>query len=150
MKTFLPVIESWVDRVEGALPAIRNMAALRLAEHIQDLLERMVYDGPPAPSGYIRTGFLRASFVASTTSMPAASLRNPGGSFTVDAGQIEMVIAGAEPDEVIYLGYTAAYGPYVHYGANGQPPRQWMAIAATAWPEIVDRCVKELKQRLKL
>ena len=57
-------------------------------------------------------GFLRASLRAATSAMPVLSLDNPGGSFTPDVGQIELVIAGADLGDTIYLGYTAKYGAY--------------------------------------
>jgi hypothetical protein len=82
--------------------------------------------------------------------MPVLSLDNPGGRFALDVGQIELVIMGSDSSDTIYLGYTAKYGAYVHYGAQGRPPRPWVDMVVQRWQIIVDAQAKDLKMRLKL
>ena len=78
------------------------------------------------------------------------SLDNPGGSFTPDIGEIELVIVGADLGDTIYLGYTANYGAYVHYGANGHAGRPWVDMVAQRWQQIVASKAAEVKARLGL
>jgi hypothetical protein len=143
-------IEEWVRDVEGAMEAVFRESVSDLVGEMNELVTRLVYNGAVSPSGYIRTGFLRASLVASTTAMPALTRSNPGGSFPVAPDQIEAVISGADLGTTIYLGYTAEYGAYVHYGANGRQPRPWVTMAAQRWSMIVDAKVAELKAKLGL
>lgn len=134
---FSATVGAWVHRVQGGLDAI-------FRESVQELVSQMQALVP------VDTGFLRASLRASTTAMPVLSLDNPGGRFALDIGQIELVIMGADAGDTIYLGYTAKYGAYVHYGAQGRPPRPWVDMVVQRWAIIVDGKAKELKTRLKL
>lgn len=137
-KGFAATIAAWAKAVPEAMDAVFKASAQRLVKEMQAELERLVYDAPPAPSGYQRTGFLRASLVASTEAMPQLVRDNPGAVVNADAmGPITLVISGWEGDETLYLGYTAAYGGHVHFGANGTTPKPWVALAAQRWPEIV-------------
>jgi hypothetical protein len=136
-KTFSAQIEEWARKVEGATEAIFKESTRELVSQMQALVP-------------IDTGFLRASLRASTTQMPVLSLDNPGGSFRPDFGQIELVIAAADIGDTIYLGYTANYGAYVHYGARGRPPRPWVDIVAQRWSVIVNEKATALKSRLGL
>lgn len=137
MANFVAQVEDWIRRVEGGLDAV-------FRESVQELVSQMQALVP------VDTGFLRASLRASTTAMPVLSIDNPGGRFTPDFGQIELVIMGSEAGETIYLGYTAKYGAYVHYGAQGRPPRPWVDMVVQRWSTIVSDKAKELKARLKL
>jgi hypothetical protein len=98
----------------------------------------------------VDTGFLRASLRASTTAMPVLSLDNPGGSFTIDQGEITLVIAGADIGDTLFLGYTARYGIWAAYGANGRPGRPWVDMVAQRWASIVSAKSAEVKSRLGL
>lgn len=83
--------------------------------------------------------------------MPVMSLDNPGaGAFNLDAGEITLVIAGADIGDTIYLGYTANYGAYIHYGANGRAGRPWVAMVAQRWQQIVSEKASEIRARLGL
>lgn len=64
--------------------------------------------------------------------------------------EIEATIAGVEPGETLYIGYTANYARHVHYGANGRTPRPWVTLAAQLWPSIVAANTAELRRRLGL
>lgn len=147
--SFAAQVEDWVRKVKGAEEAIFKASAQALASEMTDLVTQLVYQSPESPD-YRRTGFLRASLVASTSAMPVLSLSNPGGSFVTDQGAIELVIAGSELGDTIYLGHTARYGAYVHYGANGRPARPWVDMAAQRWQAIVSEKAAELRRRLGL
>ncbi|MEO9230373.1 MAG: HK97 gp10 family phage protein [Devosia sp.] len=136
--SFSAAIEDWVRRVKGAEEAIFKASCQELVTQLNALVP-------------VSTGFLRSSLLASTTQMPVLSLANPGGAgFSPDVGQIELVIAGAELGDVLYLGYTANYGAYVHYGANGRPGRPWVDMVAQRWQSIVSAKAEEVKSRLGL
>lgn len=138
MDQFEATIADWARKVQGA-------ELLIFQESAQELVSQLTALVP------IDTGFLRSSLRASTTAMPVMSLDNPGaGAFSLDAGEITLVIAGADIGDTIYLGYTAAYGAYVHWGANGRPGRPWVAMAAQRWQSIVAAKAGEVRSRLGL
>jgi len=135
--TFTAEIEDWARKVLGAEEAIFKEAAQELVSELNSLVP-------------VDTGFLRASLQASTSAMPVLSRDNPGGTFAPDMGEIVLVIAGADLGDTIYLGYTARYGPHVHYGANGRPGRPWVTMVAQRWPQIVEAVGARVKARLGL
>lgn len=137
MGTFSATIGDWAKNIQGAEEVV-------FKEAVQDLVTELNSLAP------VDTGFLRASLRASTTAMPVLSLDNPGGTHTLDAGSIELVILGADITDKIYLGYTAKYGAHVHYGANGRPGRPWVLMAAQRWPQIVQTVATRVKGRLGL
>lgn len=150
MASFSAIVGEWASEVKGALLAIFKESVQELASQIDMQLVNMVYEAPPAPSGYRRTGFLRASVQASKSAMPLAVRANPGAAIPADLGEVVLVINSAEMGDTIYLGYTANYAAFVHYGANGRPPRPWVLLAAQRWEEIVTSKAAEVKARLGL
>lgn len=153
MAGFAATVSDWVDRVDGAAEAILKESAQELASEGDQLLVDLVYRAPVSPSGYRRTGFLRASLMASTSGMPAinpAAQPAENGNYSFDAAEITAVLASAQIGQTIYMGYVAGYAAHVHYGANGRPGRPWVELAAQRWPQIVDRKTRELKTRLGL
>ncbi|MBU1306333.1 MAG: HK97 gp10 family phage protein [Alphaproteobacteria bacterium] len=131
-------IAEWARKVQGAELLIFQESAQELVSQLTSLVP-------------VDTGFLRSSLRASTMAMPVMSLENPeAGTFNLDAGEISLVIAGAEVGDIIYLGYTASYGAYVHAGANGRPGRPWVSMVAQRWSAIVDRVSVRVKSRLGL
>lgn len=141
-------VEDWVHRVEGALEAVFKESVQELVEQSDEMVRKLVYEAPPSPN-YKRTGFLRSSLVVTKTAMPLAN--RPQG--TPDSGfmaEIEVQIAGAEIGDVLYVGWTANYAAYVHYGANGAQPKPWVLLVAQRWESIVNAKTAELKQRLGL
>lgn len=145
---FAASVGDWVHDVEMALEAIFKESVQQLIEEVDQQLTQMVYNAPASP-GYRRTGFLRSSAVASKTSVPLAN--RPKGAPQADyMAEITVMIAGSELGETIYLGYTAEYGPFVHYGANGRPGRPWVTLVAQRWGSIVASKEAELRSRLGL
>lgn len=146
--SFSAQIEDWVRRVEGGIEAVFKESVQELVEQADALLTQLVYEAPPSPN-YNRTGFLRSSVRVSTASMPLAN--RPQG--TPDGGymtEIEVQIAGAEIGETLYVGWTANYAGYVHYGANGTVPKPWVDMVAQRWQSIVAAKTAELRSRLGL
>jgi hypothetical protein len=144
--SFSAAVAQWADKVEGAVEAVFKEATQEVVEEMQK---------PTGQGGRMRvdTGFLRASLLASSTSMPAINaLAKPidGRAYTPDFAQVEAVIAGADIGDTLYFGYTAAYAGHREYGSNGQPADGFVRVAAQNWPVIVDRKAAELKARLGL
>ena len=138
MTTFEAQVAEWALKVEGAVDVIFKEACQELVSELNSLVP-------------VDTGFLRSSLMASTTTMPVLNRDNPGqGSFNLDAGTIELVIAGAEAGDIIYLGYTANYGAHVHFGANGRPGRPWVTMVAQRWPGIIASVAARVRARLGL
>jgi hypothetical protein len=149
-QSFAATVGAWCEKVPNALEAVFKESVQELVSQMDQLLVDMVYDQPVSPSGYRRTGFLRASLMASTEAMPQLVRDNPGASVPADLSDVILVINSAELGGVIYLGMTARYASFVHFGVNGRPPRPWMTMAAQRWPQIVDEVAASVKQRLGL
>lgn len=146
MSSFSAQIGAWVEKVEEAREAVFKNSAQRMAKELTDEVTRLVYDAPPAPSGYNRTGFLRASLMASTEAMPQLVSDNPGAHVNVDhMGPIVLVINGWDTKSTLYLGYTAKYGLFVHAGAKGAPPKPWVTLVAQRWQQIVSEEAAKVK-----
>lgn len=126
--SFSATISNWAKTTERAIAAVFKEAVQDLAIELNNEVGRQVYDRPPAPTYSRRSGFLRASLVASTDKMPELIRDNPGGEFSEDAHMpaVLLTIHGMDgDDDVLYLGYTSRYAAFVHYGARGVPPAPW-------------------------
>lgn len=135
MSTFAATVGDWARRTEGALDVV-------FRESCQELVSQLNALAP------VDTGFMRASLVASTTAMPM--IRAADGQVPGDLGEIVLVINGLEAGEVLYLGYTASYSAFVHYGANGRAGRPWVDMVSQRWQSIVAAKAAEVKSRLGL
>ena len=135
--SFAAQVEDWVRDVKQAEEII-------FKESVQEVVTQLNALVP------VDTGFLRSSLQASTSAMPMLTRENPGGPDPTNAGEIVLVIAGADLGDTIYLGYTAKYGAYVAYGANGHPGRPWVQMTAQKWPTIVGAVAARVKARLGL
>lgn len=139
--TFSAQVEAWVKKSHGRLLAVRNEAA-------QDVVEIM--QTPVGAGGRMRvdTGFLRASLVAVKGEGLPLKTSNPGGiNYTYDAGQVALVIAGADLKDALTFAYTANYARPREYGARGQPGDRFVALAAQQWQRVVDEAVARVKAR---
>jgi hypothetical protein len=132
--TFEAAVGEWARKVEGALEAVFKECAQELVSELNTLVP-------------VDTGFLRASLRASTTAMPELSATDAA---PAPGGDILLVINGLDEGDILYLGYTANYGAYVHYGANGRPGRPWVAMVAQRWQQIVALKAAEVRGRLGL
>ncbi|GAA2867457.1 hypothetical protein GGQ99_001291 [Aminobacter niigataensis] len=138
MGSFAATVGQWAQKVDGALEAVFKEAAQELVSQLNQLV----------PVG--ETGFLRSSLMASTTAMPSLTRANPGISVPGDLGDILLVINSADLGDTIYLGYTADYAAFVHFGAQGRSPRPWVTMVAQRWETIVAEKAGEVKRRLGL
>ncbi len=151
-ESFAASVGDWAHQVQNATEAIFHESAQQLAHEADQLLSQSVYAGPQSPN-YRRTGFLRASLMASTSQMPSinpAAEPAEGGSYTYSGAEISAVIAGSEIGRPLYYGYVAAYAAHVHYGTSKMVGRPWVTMTAQRWPAIVARAEAELKARLGL
>ncbi|SFH52466.1 hypothetical protein [Ensifer sp. OV372] len=144
--SFSAAVAQWADKVEGAVEAV-------FKESVQEVVEEM--QTPVGQGGRMRvdTGFLRASLLASSTSMPAIKASSKpveGSAYTPNFSQVEAVIAGSDIGDTLYFGYTASYAGHREYGSNGQPADGFVRMAAQNWPIIVDRKAAEFRARLGL
>lgn len=159
MNKFAAVTGEWVATVKEAQEAIFRESAQEFVAQLNSQITAMIYD-QPQPDGYARTGFLRASLVASTEALPNL-LDDNGSPVAADAhmGAIVLVINGWEPGQSVFLGYTAQYGARLHFGYTGpdsmgrtfnQPPRPWVTMVTQRWAEIVAAKEAIVKQRFGL
>ncbi|MFE0015272.1 hypothetical protein ACFWXH_10535 [Mesorhizobium sp. NPDC059054] len=74
---------------------------------------------------------------------------NPGAAVPDNHSDIVLVIAGADLGDTSYLGYTANYAAYVHYGVRGNAPRPRVTMVAQRWIAIVGAKAAEVKARLE-
>lgn len=148
--TFAAQVGAWCEKVPEALEAVFKESCQELVRQLDEQLVTMVYDTPETPN-YRRTGFLRASLVASTEAMPQLIRDNPGVNVNADYGDVMLVIAGVEVgSEVLFLGVTAKYGAVVHNGSSKMAPRPWVALVAARWPQIVAEQASKVKQAFGL
>lgn len=148
--SFAAQIGDWCRKIPEAEEAVFKESVQQLVKELDAQITTMIYDAPPTPNYPKRTGFLRASLVASTTAMPQLVRDNPGVPVDADYGDVILTIAGAELGDTVFLGYTARYGAMVAYGANGRPPRPWVTLVAQRWPAIVAEQAAIMKQRFGL
>jgi hypothetical protein len=134
-QTFAATVGAWVEKVEGGLTAVFRESCQELVHELDALVP-------------VDTGALRASLRASTTAMP--QIVQSGGAIPAGFGDTVLVINGADIGDVVFLGYTMAYAPYVHYGSNGRPGRPWVDLVAQRWQSIVAAKAAEVKSRLGL
>lgn len=137
MASFAATVGAWCEKVPDALEIVFKESAQELVSQLNELVP-------------VDTGFLRASLMASTTAMPQLTRANPGVPVPADLGDIVLVINGAELGDTLYLGYTANYAAFVHYGAGGRAPRPWVTMVAQRWIAIVEAKAAEVKARLGL
>lgn len=95
------------------------------------------------------TGFLRASLVALTSDALPSQTFKPDSidRFEYDAGPINLTILGAKITDPITVVYTANYARPREYGARGQAPDRFVALAAQQWPQVVAQVAAEAQAR---
>ena len=130
--------------MEGAVEAVWKQSAQEVVNEMQK---------PVAAGGRMRvdTGFLRASLMASTASMPPINpqaVPAEGAGYSFADTDIIATIAGAELGQTLHFGYTASYAAFREYGAMGQPPDAFVRTAAQKWPFIVKEVEARLASRL--
>jgi len=147
-KTFSAQVSERIRAYERRIELVFKASAQDLVSELNDQITELVYNRPE-PEGYKRTGFLRASLVASKEAMPSLIADNPGVDANSDFGDIILEIVGAEIGDTIYLGYTAKYGAFVHYGGGNREPRPWVLMVAQRWQQIVNANVRKAIAAIK-
>lgn len=132
-------IGQWTRKTEQRMEAVFRDSSQTVAEEVKKTRSR---------GGHMRvdTGLLRSSLMASTSAMPVidpTKRPEPGRSYPDENGQIQMVIAGADIGETIYLGFTAAHAR----------PREYLdgftRLTAMRWPQIVEASARKIKSRVE-
>ena len=131
--------KSFEAQVSERVAAYQKRLEATFRASAQDLADEATR--PVAKGGRMRvkTGFLRASLLASTSAMPLIqngkrpSADAADNSFRLDENQITLTIAGAKLGETIYLGFTADYAAPREYKDG------FVRLAAQNWQQIVNR-----------
>lgn len=139
--TFAADVGAWAAKSEQRMTAVFRQSAQTVAETVKMTRDR---------GGHMRvkTGFLRASLMASTSQMPSINpMAKPAddaddNSYAEDAN-VTLVIAGADIGETIYLGFTASYARAREYEDG------FVRLTAQQWPQIVEQCAKLIRSRVE-
>lgn len=142
-ETFEAQVSKWVAQTKERVETIVKESAQRVIAEAQK---------PVGQGGRMRvkTGFLRASGQASTTSMPTISANAShvaGQGYDYSDAAIALVIAGARMGQTLYFGYTANYAAAREFGARGQTPDAFVRSASQMWPQIVKQVSREALAR---
>ena len=122
-------VSAWARKQQKRLDAIVIGSA-------QDLVDEVSKTKADGGSMRVKTGFLRASLTASTKKMPSINItaRSPketsDNSIGFNTSEISFEIAGFNPGDHIYLGFTAAYARprEYHDGFVKRAAQKWNAI----------------------
>lgn len=139
-RTFSADIGKWARQTEARMTAVFRQSAQGVAEGVK----RTRAEGG---NMRVKTGFLRASLMASTSQMPSINPmasppdNAPDNSFAPDPG-VTLVIAGADIGQTIYLGFTASYARPREYEDG------FVRLTAQRWPEIVRQSAELIKSRV--
>jgi hypothetical protein len=145
--SFAAAVSDWARETDGALETVFHEAAQTVANEVRTA----VAEGGRMP---VRTGNLRRSLMASTSSMPTVK---PEKTEFSDSG-LEMVIAGAELGSTVYLGFQAAYAARMNYGFVGedslgrvynQAGLGFVDAVAQRWPQIVTAAEAKVRTRFE-
>ena len=129
--------EAFTLQIDAFVKKAKGRAEEFCSEFAQDVAEEVVRATP------YKTGFMRASWVASIGKVPGGKMRAPKkrGKATTDVtdaktvAKLNLVASEFKPGEIIYFTNSAVYAMRVHYGFVGtdslgrkyaQPPRPWV------------------------
>lgn len=135
--SFTTQIDRMIVNTEAKMKAVVEIA---LTDVINDM------QTPTAKGGKMRvkTGFLRASGMASLTSMPSGlsrgELKEPD-SYEWDAGPLAPILAELKIGDTFYWGWTANYAKY-REAYDG-----FMESALMNWQQRIDAAVSKIKGR---
>ena len=140
MASFSAQVSAWAAQSEQRLTAVFRQSAQAVAGEVKK---------PVAAGGNMRvkTGFLRASLMASTSQMPSINPEAKPATGAADNSYSEdqnvtLIIAGADIGQTIYLGFTAAYARPREYEDG------FVRLTAQRWPQIVEECARLIKSRV--
>lgn len=169
-QSFSASVDAWTRESEARLTAVFRDAAQTVANDVRE---------PVGAGGHmpVDTGNLRRSLMASTSEIPTIS-NNADQRFAGNDQQINLVIAGAEIGQTIYLGFQANYAAHMEYGTSphviepkeklalhwyqngtgvfakkvhhpGTRPFGFVRLTAARWPEIVSASVQRIRSRVE-
>lgn len=141
-QTFAATVDEWVRSSQERMLAVFQTAVQFTFGDVQDRIP-------------VDTGFLRASFRATTGEPQIASSRNPYPSqkakglppVITDYPDVITAIVGLELGDTIYGTFSANYAGPVEYGARGRPGIGMVRLSAQNWQANVDRATSELRAR---
>lgn len=143
--SFTARVRADVAKAKELMLAVRNESVQRIVEIAQT---------PKAAGGNMRvdTGFLRASLMATIGDANFTLKDKPDGEarYSWDAGQVGLVILGADIKDPITVVYTASYARPREYGARGQAGDRFVGLAAQQWQRVVDEVSAEARTRAGL
>lgn len=143
--SFAAQVSEWAKAELEREEAVFQTAAQTVANEVRT----PVAEGGRMP---LKTGNLRRSLMASTADMPTIK---EGKTEFQDSG-IELVIAGAQLGETIFLGFQAAYAARMNYGYVGtdslgrtynQTGFGFVDAIAQRWPQIVTQAEATVRNR---
>ncbi|KKZ89066.1 hypothetical protein [Rhizobium phaseoli] len=145
--SFAAQVSEWAREEMERAEVVFQTAAQTVANEVRT----SVNEGGRMP---VRTGNLRRSLMASTSDMP----RIQEGKTTFTDSGIEMIIAGAELGETVYLGFQAVYAARMNYGFVGtdaagrvynQTGYGFVDAVAQRWPQIVTQAEATVRGRFE-
>lgn len=133
--SFSASIDAWAKKSSKRMEAVVKTAAQTVAMEVKK---------PVGAGGRMRvlTGHLRRSLMASTVAMPQIDFNSTNAEkiqVINDDSQINLVIAGWKPGQVIFLGFTAAYALPREYQDG------FVRLTAQRWPQIVKESAAKVK-----
>lgn len=146
-QSFAAQVSDWASAELDRAEAVFQTAAQTVANEVRT----PVNEGGRMP---IKTGNLRRSLMASTASMPSIK----EGQETFNDSGVELVIAGAELGETVFLGFQAAYAARMNYGFVGQDSLGrtynqtgygFVDAVAQRWPQIVTEAERTVRSRFE-
>lgn len=141
--------ESYAAKVSAFVAKSRARQEAVYRESAQRLLSIAQTTRGEGGAMRVDTGFLCASLVANLTgTIPAVTFKPEGdGPFSYDAGQVNLVIAGAELSDPITAAWTANYARPREYGSHGHAGDRFLGLAAQRWTQVVAAVCEEVKAR---
>lgn len=134
MTTFAAQVDDWVRQSNERMEAVFKTA-------VQSTANEVLNRTP------VVTGTLKSSFQGSLTSF--APLTTKAAGKLVDPIPVQLVIAGAEIGDTIYMNYSMNYAVYVEHGARGRAGRGMVKLAAQNWQENVNKAVRAAKASVR-
>jgi len=136
-QSFQGAIGAWAAKTKRRLEVVFKNSAEHVAEEV-------MWRTP------VKTGFLRASLVASLDGpMPIRAdfvppPKTPDDHYAPPA-EIALVIHTAVMGQKIFVSFVAGYARHVEYGTKHQNPAAMVRLAAQNWPHHVEQAIREAK-----
>lgn len=142
---FAAQVADWVAKSKVACEAVFHDAAQSIVEDMQTTRA----SGGNMP---VDTGFLRASLLASSSSMPQIrqdAQPTPGQTYGYESGPVNLVINNTPLGGVVFTGYTANYAAHQEFGTSKMAGRFFVTLASQKWPQFVKAAEQKLAAAMK-